>query len=98
MSAGGCSGHPYGMAMKATTRDDVIRIMAQDDVQVVIDPQSCAHISRAMIDTIDDTMGGGFSIENPDAVSTCGCGNSLKTEPDESTDAPRSHASDGCNC
>ena len=98
ISGGGCSGYQYGMAMEATPRDDDIRIVAQDDVQVVIDPLSYSHVSGATIDYVDDLMGGGFNIENPNAVSTCGCGNSFKAEGDGQNAVPHDHASGGCNC
>lgn len=100
VSGGGCSGYQYGMAMEATPRENDVRIMAQDDVQVVIDPQSYSYVSGATIDYVDDLMGGGFNIENPNAASTCGCGNSFKAEGDEqnATAAPHKHSSGGCNC
>ena len=100
VSGGGCSGYQYGMAMEATPRENDVRIMAQDNVQVVIDPQSYSYVSGATIDYVDDLMGGGFNIENPNAVSSCGCGNSFKAEGDEqnTTTAPHAHTSGGCNC
>jgi iron-sulfur cluster assembly accessory protein len=98
VSGGGCSGYQYGMAMEATPRDDDIRIIAQDDVQVVVDPLSYSYVSGATIDYVDDLMGGGFNIENPNAASTCGCGHSFKAEGDEQNTAPHAHTSGGCNC
>jgi iron-sulfur cluster assembly protein len=40
------------------------------------------YLSGATIDYVEDLMGGGFKIENPNAVSSCGCGHSFKTSRD----------------
>jgi iron-sulfur cluster assembly protein len=79
VAGGGCSGLQYGMALEAEPRpyDQVIE---NDGVKVFIDPTSMMYLSGAMIDYEDSIMGGGFKIDNPNAVSTCGCGTSFKTE------------------
>ncbi len=79
VSGGGCSGMQYGMALEAEPRayDNVIE---QDGVKVFIDPTSLMYLSGSTIDYIDNLMGGGFHIENPNAVATCGCGHSFKTQ------------------
>lgn len=79
VSGGGCSGLQYGMALEAEARpyDHVIK---QDGVQVFVDPTSMMYLNDATIDYEDSIMGGGFKIENPNAVSSCGCGTSFKTE------------------
>lgn len=78
VSGGGCSGMQYGMALEEEPRayDNVIE---QDGVKIFIDPTSLMYLSGSTIDYIDNLMGGGFHIENPNAVSTCGCGHSFKT-------------------
>ena len=78
VSGGGCSGLQYGMALEAEPRpyDQVIE---NDGVKVFIDPTSMMYLSNAVIDYEDSIMGGGFKIDNPNAVSTCGCGTSFKT-------------------
>lgn len=76
---GGCSGYQYGMALDHTARDTDHRYDF-NGVSVLIDPQSLPFLSGATIDYVDELMGGGFKIENPNAVSTCGCGNSFQTE------------------
>ena len=40
------------------------------------------YLEGATIDYVDSLMGGGFRIENPNAVSTCGCGHSFRTKDD----------------
>jgi len=79
VAGGGCSGLQYGMALEAEPRpyDQVIE---NDGVKVFIDPTSMMYLSDAVIDYEDSIMGGGFKIDNPNAVSTCGCGTSFKTE------------------
>ena len=79
VAGGGCSGLQYGMALEAEARpyDHVIE---QDGVKIFIDPTSMMYLNNANIDYEDSIMGGGFKIDNPNAVSTCGCGTSFKTE------------------
>ncbi len=79
VSGGGCSGLQYGMALEAEARayDNVIE---KDGVKVFVDPTSMMYLADATIDYEDSIMGGGFKIENPNAVSSCGCGTSFKTK------------------
>jgi iron-sulfur cluster assembly protein len=79
VSGGGCSGMQYGMALEAEARpyDHVIE---QDGIQIFVDPTSMMYLNQATIDYEDSLMGGGFKIDNPNAVSACGCGSSFKTE------------------
>ncbi len=79
VSGGGCSGMQYGMALEAEARpyDHVIE---QSGIQIFIDPTSMMYLNMATIDYEDSLMGGGFKIDNPNAVSACGCGSSFKTE------------------
>ena len=79
VSGGGCSGLQYGMALEAEARpyDNVIE---KDGVKVFIDPTSMMYMADATIDYEDSIMGGGFKIDNPNAVSACGCGTSFKTK------------------
>lgn len=78
VSGGGCSGLQYGMALEEEARpyDHVIE---SDGVKVFIDPTSMMYLTGASIDYEDNLMGGGFRIDNPNAVSSCGCGHSFKT-------------------
>lgn len=78
VSGGGCSGMQYGMALEAEPRpyDYVIE---KSGVKIFVDPTSMMYLNEATIDYEDSIMGGGFKIENPNAVSSCGCGSSFKT-------------------
>ena len=55
-------------------------VFAFDDVTIVIDPTSLPYLGGATIDFVDSLMGGGFRIDNPNAVASCGCGHSFRTK------------------
>lgn len=78
VSGGGCSGLQYGMAFD-TELDEADQVFESAGVKVVVDPISLPYLQGASIDFADSLMGGGFKIENPNAVSSCGCGHSFKT-------------------
>jgi iron-sulfur cluster assembly protein len=79
VSGGGCSGLQYGMAFEPQPKD-YDALVEVDGVRLVIDPTSMLYLRGAVIDFVDSLMGGGFRIENPNAVSSCGCGTSFKTK------------------
>jgi iron-sulfur cluster assembly protein len=79
VSGGGCSGLQYGMTFDPNPRD-IDTVFMQHGVKVVIDPQSLGYMEGATIDYVDSLMGGGVHIENPNAVSSCGCGSSFRTK------------------
>lgn len=81
VSGGGCSGMQYGMAFEESPRD-FDQTVEVDGVRLIIDPTSLMYLQGATIDFVDSLMGGGFRIENPNAVSTCGCGHSFRTASD----------------
>jgi iron-sulfur cluster assembly protein len=86
VAGGGCSGLQYGMAFEAQARE-FDTVVDQNGVKLFIDPTSLMYLSGASIDFIDSLMGGGFKIENPNAVAACGCGSSFKTKDSASTGA-----------
>ncbi len=79
VSGGGCSGLNYGMTF-AEAPETSDQIFEAEGLKVVVDPASIEYISGATIDFVDSLMGGGFRIDNPNAVQTCSCGSSFKTE------------------
>ena len=81
VSGGGCSGMQYGMAFEETPKD-FDRVVDVDGVRLIVDPTSLMYLDGATIDFVDSLMGGGFRIENPNAISTCGCGHSFRTGED----------------
>ena len=81
VSGGGCSGLQYGMALEGNIRDeDFTREF--EDVKVVVDEVSINYLRGATVDYVENVMGSGFKIENPNAVSSCGCGSSFRTKND----------------
>lgn len=78
VAGGGCSGMQYGMAFDPQPRE-TDHIFESDGIRLFVDPVSMMYIAGAQIDYIDSLMGGGFRIENPNAIATCGCGHSFRT-------------------
>jgi iron-sulfur cluster assembly accessory protein len=89
VSGGGCSGLSYGMTF-AEGPEIGDQIFSTGDVNVVVDPGSVQYLNGAEIDYIDSLMGGGFRIENPNAVRSCACGSSFQTGAGEQG-SPCSH-------
>lgn len=81
ISGGGCSGFQYGMALEGNIRENDLSYEIEG-VKVVVDEVSIDYLRGATVDYVDDLMGSGFKIENPNAVSTCGCGSSFRTKDD----------------
>ena len=73
---GGCSGLSYEMFFDTDIADDDVR-SEHRGVTVIIDPASAEHLGGASLDYKDGLQGAGFSINNPNASRTCGCGNSF---------------------
>ena len=78
VAGGGCSGMQYGMAIEPEA-GEFDSVYETDGVKVFIDPTSMMYLAGSSIDYVDNLMGGGFRIDNPNAVATCGCGHSFRT-------------------
>ena len=76
VSGGGCSGFQYGFSLDETRNADDV-VFERDGVQVVVDEVSLDLLGGAEIDFVEDMMGAAFQIRNPNAASSCGCGNSF---------------------
>jgi len=85
--SGGCSGYRYGMMLEDQPAEEDIRVES-NGINVYVDPQSTQLLQGSEIDYVDTLMGAGFTVNNPNAVSGCGCGSSFRTE--ESAGAPGS--------
>ncbi|MDP9404361.1 MAG: iron-sulfur cluster insertion protein ErpA [Actinomycetota bacterium] len=73
---GGCSGYSYEMFFDSElAHDDLISTRGQ--VRVVVDPASAQLLSGATLDYKDGLQGAGFSVNNPNAQRSCGCGQSF---------------------
>jgi iron-sulfur cluster insertion protein len=76
VSGGGCSGFQYGFTFD-DTRGDTDLVIQRDGATVLIDEVSLDLLNGAKIDFVEDLIGASFSIKNPQAKSSCGCGNSF---------------------
>ena len=90
VTPGGCSGFSYGMTF-AEAPEEGDEIVEHEGVRVVVDPMSAMYLKGSEIDFVDALMGGGFALRNPNAVSSCGCGQSFKTAGDSGTAQACSH-------
>lgn len=81
VSGGGCSGLQYGMALENNIRPSDF-CFDYENVKVVVDEISIDYLKGATIDYVDSIMGSGFKIENPNALSSCGCGSSFRAKDD----------------
>ena len=73
---GGCSGFSYEMFFDTDVADDDVTL-EKDGVRVVVDPSSAQLLTGATLDYKDGLQQAGFSIDNPNAQRTCGCGQSF---------------------
>lgn len=80
VAGGGCSGLSYGMALDDGQPEEGDSIFEHEGVKVYVDPMSLNYMDGSTVDYVDDVLGGGFKIDNPLAVSSCGCGSSFQTE------------------
>lgn len=80
VAGGGCSGLQYGMAIDDQPAEDGDQSFEHHGVKILIDGMSINYMEGATVDFVDDDLGGGFKIENPNATGSCGCGSSFKTE------------------
>jgi iron-sulfur cluster insertion protein len=76
VSGGGCSGFQYGFTFDDQRNEDDA-VFERDGVAVVVDDVSLDLLSGAEIDFVEDLMGASFQVRNPNAASSCGCGNSF---------------------
>jgi iron-sulfur cluster insertion protein len=76
VSGGGCSGFQYGFSFDDQRNDDDV-VFERDGVDIVVDDVSLGLLNGAEVDFVEDLMGASFQIRNPNAASSCGCGNSF---------------------
>jgi iron-sulfur cluster assembly protein len=89
VAGGGCSGLQYGMTLDEEQEGDTV--ISIGDFKVFVDDMSLGYITGSEVDYVDSLMGAGFTVNNPNAVSSCGCGHSFKTAND-------SGEARGCGC
>ena len=79
VQGGGCSGMSYGFTLDETQNEDDWDLEISG-VKVLVDSMSGGYLQGAVVDYKDDVYGSSFTIKNPNAVTTCGCGSSFSPE------------------
>ncbi|MDM5299353.1 iron-sulfur cluster assembly accessory protein [Bacillus pumilus] len=84
VKGGGCSGLSYGMGFDHEKAEKDIQF-EQHGIQVLVDSESLDIMNGTIIDFKQSLMGGGFTIDNPNAIASCGCGSSFRTATNTGT-------------
>lgn len=79
VKSGGCSGFSYGMGFDEETKESD-KTFEISGIKVVVDDESSKYLYGVQIGFRETGMGGGFTIDNPNAFATCGCGSSFRTK------------------
>ncbi|MHB8645917.1 MAG: iron-sulfur cluster insertion protein ErpA [Thermomicrobiales bacterium] len=82
VTQGGCSGFSYGMALDPNTRPDDA-VFEKEGVRLIVDAFSQKYLGGVEVGFSSNLMGGGFTIKNPNAASSCGCGHSFRTKEED---------------
>lgn len=93
VAGGGCSGFQYGMTLEEEPMEGDQEFDV-NGVGVIVDPRSAMYLEGAEIDFVDNLMGGGFKIDNPNAASSCGCGHSFTPKGEDTPEGAPATA--GC--
>ncbi|MDR7540390.1 MAG: iron-sulfur cluster assembly accessory protein [Armatimonadota bacterium] len=96
VSRGGCSGYTYGMTLDTEVQPGD-QVVDQHGVRLLLDGLAVRLLRGAQIDYTRSVMGEGFTLRNPNAISTCGCGHSFTTaeDPGEADPCEQAQASGG---
>ncbi|WP_096436679.1 HesB/IscA family protein [Alteribacter populi] len=78
VKGGGCSGLSYGMGFESEVNDDD-QTFELHGIEIVMDKESRPVMDGVKIDYKENMMGGGFTLDNPNAIASCGCGASFRT-------------------
>jgi iron-sulfur cluster insertion protein len=76
ISGGGCSGFQYGFSLDHKENEDD-NVFEESGVKIVIDEASLSLVEGAQIDYVEELIGASFVVKNPNASTSCGCGNSF---------------------
>lgn len=82
IQGGGCSGFQYGLGFDSGAAEGDLELELEG-VPVVVDPFSAPYLAGTTIDFLNTIQESGFKIDNPNAVSSCGCGHSFQVAEDE---------------
>jgi iron-sulfur cluster assembly protein len=84
VKGGGCSGLTYGMGFDHERNEDD-HAFEQHGIKILVDKESAPILKGTVIDYKQSLMGGGFTINNPNAIASCGCGSSFRTATNAGT-------------
>lgn len=76
VTGGGCSGFQYGFSFDEEAEDDDT-VISKDGINVIVDPMSYPYLVGSKVDYEEGLQGSKFTVQNPNASSTCGCGASF---------------------
>jgi len=96
ISGGGCSGYQYGLALDSNIcpEDSVTEL---DGIKLIVDEVSIKYLQGATVDYIEGMTSSGFKIINPNAISSCNCGQSFNShESEEGEEGETSGSCAGC--
>jgi len=93
IQGGGCSGFQYGLGFDAGVAEGDVELELEG-IPVVVDPYSAPYLRGTTIDFLNTIQESGFKIDNPNAVSSCGCGHSFQV--DEAEELPEGTHVGGC--
>ena len=77
VTGGGCSGFSYGFTFDEGEAEEDDAVIENEGVRVLVDPMSYQYLEGAEIHYTEDLQGSQFVVQNPNAATTCGCGNSF---------------------
>ena len=77
VQGGGCSGFQYGLMIEENGQGSGDQVFEANGIRLFVDPISIRYLTGAEVDFVDTITGGGFTIKNPNAKSTCCCGSSF---------------------
>jgi len=76
VKGGGCSGFQYALEFEDAP-GDMDQVIESKGVRIFVDPKSSLYLNGVILRYDDGLMGAGFQVENPNARTTCGCGESF---------------------
>jgi iron-sulfur cluster assembly protein len=97
IEGGGCSGFQYGLGFDHGAQEGDHEFDCEG-VKVVVDPHSAPYLRGARVDYLETIQESGFKIDNPNAVSSCGCGHSFQVEDEGAEAAPAAGGGCGSGC
>jgi iron-sulfur cluster assembly accessory protein len=96
IEGGGCSGFQYGLGFDRGALEGDVEFECEG-VKVVVDPFSAPYLRGASVDYLETIQESGFKIDNPNAVSSCGCGHSFQVDEEADPGATVGGCGSGCS-